>query len=248
MSRPHPKAEPHGALREVLPGIHLVQGSLRFGPARFSRNMVVVERGGELVLLNSVRLDAAGLAALDALGRVTDVVRLAGSHGRDDPFYKERYGATVWDMAGMRYFEGVDHTKGATYFESDHQLGGEECPPLPGSRLFHFGTALPESAVLLPHHGGTLVPGDSLQNWGDPKKHFNLPGRIAFGMMGFVGPFRFGKGWVDLCKPDPERFRALIDLGWDNLLPAHGDLVIGGAADRYRPTLAAYEATGACGV
>ena len=55
-----------------------------------------------MILVNSVRLDVAGLAALEALGRVTDVIRLAGNHGMDDPFYKDRYGAKVWAVRGQR--------------------------------------------------------------------------------------------------------------------------------------------------
>jgi len=240
MARPPTPAQPHGALREVLPGVHLVRGTMAFGPARFSRNMTVVQRGGDLVLVNSVRLDEAGLAALDALGRVTDVVRLAGAHGADDPFYKERYGATVWDMAGQRYFEGSNFKTGATYFRSDHAVEGPELACLPEGRLHHFDTAPQESLLLLPHAGGTLVAGDSLQNWGDPARHFNLVARIGFTLAGFVGPYRLGKGWVKLLKPAPEAVRAVLDLRFENLLPAHGDPVIGGAKEKYRPAIEAY--------
>ena len=37
---------------------------------------------GALTLVNSVRLDDAGLAALDALGKVTNVVRLGAMRSR----------------------------------------------------------------------------------------------------------------------------------------------------------------------
>ena len=241
MSRVVP-AEPHGLLREVIPGLHMVQGSMCFGPARFSRNMVVVQRGDELVLVNSVRLSDSGLAALDALGRVTDVLRLAGAHGRDDPFYKERYGATVWAMAGQRYFEGVRWDQGETYFVADQTLDGAAFPPLPDGRLFHLGTTPPEAVLLLPQAGGTLIAGDAMQNWGRPREHFNLPGRIAFWLMGFVGPCRLGRGWLDNCEPDPERLRALLELPFENVLPAHGDPVMGDAPARYRPAVEAYAA------
>jgi hypothetical protein len=215
---------------------------MRFGPARFSRNMVVVVRGRDLVLVNSVRLDARGLATLDALGTVTDVVRLAGGHGRDDPFYKQRYDATVWDMAGQRYFEGVRWDRGATYFTSDVAVEGEALPPLPEGRLFHMGTTPAEALLLLPHAGGTLVSGDVLHNWGDPTRHFNGPGRLLFRLMGFVGPHRLGKGWLDICKPPPETLRALLALPFVNVLPAHGDPVLGDALARYRPAVEAYAA------
>ena len=74
VARPHPPALPHGAIREVLPGIHFVTGTVRMTtpPIGFSRNMTIVREGERLVLVNCVRLDEAGLAALDALGKVTD--------------------------------------------------------------------------------------------------------------------------------------------------------------------------------
>lgn len=237
--------EPHGPLEEVLPGLHLVRGSIRVGPARFSRNMVVVVREGVLTLVNTVRLDDAGLAQLDALGEVRHTLRLAGGHGRDDPFYKQRYGAHVWDLADMRYFEGVDPRKGATYFASDTQLDGDTFPPLPGARIFHFGTTPGEGALLLPEHGGTLIPGDALHNWVAGRGHFNWVARLGFGLLGFVGPHRFGKGWLDLCKPDPARLLAVLDTGFANILPAHGDLTLGGAAECYGPAMAAYAQTAA---
>ena len=62
----------------MLPGVWMVTGSMSIGPTTFSRNMQVLKQGDELVLVNTVRLDDAGLEALDALGRVTHVVRLAG--------------------------------------------------------------------------------------------------------------------------------------------------------------------------
>jgi len=91
-----PPAQPHGALREVFPDVFFVTGTAGLPgplPVRFSRNMTVVRAGERLTLINSVRLSEEGLRALDALGKVTDVLRLAGFHGMDDPFYKDRYGA-----------------------------------------------------------------------------------------------------------------------------------------------------------
>jgi hypothetical protein len=237
-------AQPHGELREVLPGLHIVQGTMGIGPLRISRNMVVVVRGGDLVLVNSVRLDDAGLAALDALGRVTDVVRLAGGHGCDDPFYKHRYGATVWAMSGQRYFEGINPHRGATYFHPDHALEGDTLPPLPDGRLYRFGTDPEEALLRLPHAGGTVISGDVLQNWAHARGHFNLPGRLVFGLMGFIGPHRIGRGWLDLCKPDPARVRGILDLPFAHVLPAHGDPVLGDAAARYRAAVEAYAGTG----
>jgi len=213
---------------------------MRMGAATLSRNMTVVRRGDDLVLVNSVRLDDQGLAELERLGKVTDVIRLAGGHGSDDPFYKQRYDATIWDVAGQRYFEGVDFNKGRTYFHSDHALDGEKVPPLPGAQLFRFSTEPPEGLVLLPHEGGTLLSGDVLHNWASGRGHFNWVGRVGFRVMGFIGPHKVGKGWLDLCKPDSAELQSLLELPFVNVIPAHGDVVLGNAPAKYRPAVAAY--------
>ncbi|WP_236860682.1 hypothetical protein [Candidatus Reidiella endopervernicosa] len=78
---------------------------------KFSRNMTVVRDGERLVVVNSVRLTDEGMAALDKLGKVTDVVRLGSLHGRDDPFYVDRYGAEYWMMPGMEHETGLKATQ-----------------------------------------------------------------------------------------------------------------------------------------
>jgi len=231
--------EPHGPLREVLPGVHLVQGSMRFGPARFSRNMVAIEQPDGLVLVNSVRLSEEGLAQLDALGPVRHVIRLAGSHGRDDPFYKQRYGCTMWAAEGHRYHTGLDPDKGTIYFHADEYLTGPEVPPLPGATLRLLPARLLEAVILLPHEGGTLLVGDVLQNWYPGADHFNWFGHLMFRIFGFVGSHRIGKGWIDNADPDLHAVRGLLDVPFENLLPAHGHPVIGGALEAYRPAIEA---------
>lgn len=82
--RPFPAAMLHDELRELLPGMYLVAGIVGMPgplPVRFSRNMTVVREGDRLALVNTVRLDEAGLTALDAFVKVTDGVRLAANRG-----------------------------------------------------------------------------------------------------------------------------------------------------------------------
>ena len=148
-TRPFPPALPHGELREVLPNTFLVTGTVRLPgamPVRFSRNMTVVRDGERLVLVNSVRLDEAGLAALDRLGKVTDVVRLAGFHGMDDPFYKDRYGAKVWALRGQRYTSGFA-PGGEPYFAPDVEMDARTTLPLEGARLYVIDATHPRSAL-----------------------------------------------------------------------------------------------------
>lgn len=103
----YPEPLPHGELTQVLDNIYLVTGSVamkvphpKWGPLTmtFSRNMLVIKQGGELILINSVRLNDKGIAQLDELGDVKHVIRLAAFHGFDDPYYKETFGATLWSV------------------------------------------------------------------------------------------------------------------------------------------------------
>ncbi|RJG36133.1 hypothetical protein [Motilimonas pumila] len=70
--------QPHGHVKRLFKDIYMVTGSVamklphpKIGPLtlRFSRNMVIIKQGGELTLINSVRLNGQGLAQLDALGK-----------------------------------------------------------------------------------------------------------------------------------------------------------------------------------
>jgi hypothetical protein len=236
-TRPHPPAQKHGDLREVLPGLHFVTGTVTMPgplPVRFSRNMTVVRRGERLVLVNSVRLDESGLAALDKLGKVTDVVRLAANHGIDDPFYAERYGAQVWVVKGQRYTAGFNTSSPKTYFSPHHEMDATTALPIDAAKLFVFDSKPPEGILLLAEHGGVAISGDCLQHWAQPDEYFSWLGRTMMKMMGFVKPHNIGPGWLKQCTPPKEQLRAVLDLPFANVLPAHGAPVVGEAREHYR--------------
>lgn len=237
--RPHPPARPHGALQEVLPGLFFVTGTVAMPgpvPMRFSQAMTVVKEGDRLVLVNSVRLDEAGLAALDALGKVTDVIRLAAFHGAADPFYRERYQAKVWAAAGAPYMPGFD-PKAEPYFEPDVRFTAETPLPIAGARVHLFGSNPPEALLHLPLHGGTVVSGDALQNMA-PDAYWNWFGSVVMRLMGFIRPHNVGPGWLRQTKPPAADLKAVLALPpFANVLPAHGTPVLGGALEKYRPAL-----------
>lgn len=80
--------------------------------------MVVLRQDGDLTLVNRVRLDGDGEAALTALGTVRHAVRLGAFHGMDDAYVVDHLGAEFWCQAGSDRFprpvpthafdEGVD--------------------------------------------------------------------------------------------------------------------------------------------
>ena len=145
-------ALPHGRLEEVFPDVFFVTGMIKTvlldAPWQFSRNMTVVRHGDTLTLINSIRLDDAGLAALDALGRVANVVKIGSWHGRDDPFYKARYRAKFWAPSGVVHHKGL---------VADHELCPEGEMPFAGCTLFAFRTSKqPECILRIDRAGGIL--------------------------------------------------------------------------------------------
>ncbi len=236
--RPFPAALKHGALAELLPGVHFVAGTMKMaGPVRFSRNMTVVQQGSRLVLVNSVRLDDAGLAALDKLGKVTDVIRLAANHGMDDPFYADRYGAKVWAVKGQRYVAGFKLDSPTTYFEPHVEMTRDTELPIGGAKLVMIDSTPAEGMILMPEHGGVMISGDCLQNWAAPDEHFSFVARGLMRMMGFIKPHNIGPGWYKQCKPPKDQLRAILGHTFANVVPAHGTPVIGNAAELYRPAI-----------
>jgi hypothetical protein len=213
-----PPALPHGALEEVFPDVYFVAGTMQTvlmgADWQFSRNMTVVRDAGALTLINSVRLDDAGLAQLEALGRVANVVKIGALHGRDDAFYKTRYGAALWAPAGMQHEHGLT---------ADRALvpGGEM--PFAGCSVFDFRTTrLPECILRIDRDGGILVACDSLQNWLAPDDFFSDASRGTMTEMGFFQPSNLGPLWMQLNEPQAEDFVRLRELPFRHALCGHG--------------------------
>lgn len=236
----HAPVLPHGALQELLPGVHFVTGTIEMKAPltiRFSRAMTVIQEEERLVLVNSVRLDEAGLAALEKLGRVTDVIRIAAFHGMDDAFYAERYGAKVWAMRGHTYVRGFSTDPSKAYFQANEQIDADTPLPLRGARLYVIGSTPPEGILLLDRDGGVAITGDSLQNWASADAYFNTAGSWMMKLMGFIKPCNVGPGWYKQAKPPLADMRGILDLPFDKVIPSHGSPVLSGAREAYRPAI-----------
>jgi hypothetical protein len=217
MSEYHP-VMPHGPSQEVFPDVFHVTGTMRaefFGSMwQFNRNMTIVRDRGRLTLINTVRLDAAGLAALEALGTVTNVVRIGDMHGVDDRFYVDRYGAQFWAMPGMRIGEGLT---------VDHALveGGEM--PFADCSMFTFRTTQrPECILRLDREGGIMIACDSLQNWVAPDELFDDETVGKMKEMGFFTATSLGLAWLHESQPQAEDFVRLKQVPFRHALCGHG--------------------------
>ncbi|NQV21759.1 MAG: hypothetical protein HQ511_10125 [Rhodospirillales bacterium] len=178
--------------------------------------MVILRHGDELTVINSVRLDAEGEAALDALGKVSHVMKI-GFHGMDDAYYVDRYNAKMWTLgdAGTAPGDGL--------LAEDTQL------PFPGARVFMFKqTVVPEAAILVERQGGLLITCDSVQHW-VPKDVMSPAAKIITRLIGFQHPAQIGPPWRKKQTPPngslKSDFERLADLPFQRLIGGHGGLL-----------------------
>lgn len=237
----HAPASPHAELEELFEGVWFVRGGVKMPmriPMKIGRSMTVVRGDDGLTLFNSMRLSEEGLTQLDSLGEVKHVVRLAGFHGRDDGFYRDRYGAKIHAVEGHRYVRGMDIKKDAPYLEPDEWVTEESSLPIADARLKVFATSDPPEAVcLIERHGGIVVAGDSLQHSPKPDEFFNWPAKIMMKRFGFFKPYNVGPGWLQFARPTASDVRSILDLEFEHVLPGHGAAVVGDAKNKYRPVI-----------
>jgi hypothetical protein len=214
-----PEQLPHGEINEVFPDVFFVLGQSKFenqgNKFQFSRSMTVIRDGESLTLVNTMRLDDKGLQALDRLGNVENIVRLAANHGRDDAFYSDRYDAPVWALDGVQADRPVK--KQAT-------LAAGDAGPVKEATTLVFESIAAAEAVLCVHRsGGILIAGDSLQNMTGRNEFFDDATAEALEKGGFFKRGNIGPAWRANLQPDRADFDRILALEFSHLLPGHGD-------------------------
>jgi hypothetical protein len=191
--------------------------------------MTIIRDGDSLTLVNTIRLDKNGLARLDRLGTVKNIVKLGSFHGRDDAFYLDRYGATLWAPAEMEHERGV---------KTGADLAPGQPGPCPDALVFSFETSsVPEVILCLERQGGILVSCDSLQNWDGPDVYFDEASAVMLEKQGFFQPANIGPGWRNAAKPERSDFTRLIELKFRHLLSAHGKPLLNDAHQAVSATI-----------
>jgi hypothetical protein len=222
---PYPSVCPHDPIEQIADDVFMCRGSVKLNPIlRITRNMAIVRHGGELTLINPLRMNDAELARLDALGEVKHLVRMGAFHGQDDPFYMDRYRPRFWSQAG-----------GTTYSEPkiDEVIDDTTTLPFPDAKVRCFKETLqPESVILLTRGKGLLLTTDGLQHYGDYTNN-NLPARILMPRIGFPQRMIVGPFWMKLMTPEggslKSEFDEILKLEFDALLSAHGTFLATGA-------------------
>ena len=215
MAEKFPEVQPHGALEKIVDDVWYLTGSVAFKPlVRLPRNMVVIRHESELTLVNSVRLDAEGEAALLALGKITRVMKI-GFHGMDDAYYVARFGAKYWSVS--------PDSDAVTKIDENTVL------PFPDARVFMFKqTNRPEAAILIERDGGLLITCDSVQHW-VPKKVMSPLAKVLTRFIGFQKSAQIGPPWRKVMTPEGGSLRTdferLAGLKFSRLIGGHGGLL-----------------------
>jgi len=92
-----PEAECHDSIMEIVPDVFIARTTVPFHPSlQITRTMAIIRHEDELTLVNPVRLTARLEEDLKRLGRIRCLLRLGIFHGRDDAYYKKKFGAELW--------------------------------------------------------------------------------------------------------------------------------------------------------
>ncbi|WP_372874683.1 hypothetical protein [Pseudomonas sp.] len=187
--------------------------------------MVILQSGPELTLINPVRMNEEGLAALDLLGKVSKIIRLGDFHGLDDEFYLNRYKCAFWAQQDQETYKSPSPTK---------IINSSTTGPISNSEFFIFETAIfPEAALLIKEHK-LLITTDSIQYHSD-WSYFSRLTKFAFKLLGFKTGLNIGGPWLKRVTPKGKTlkndFEALLALDFDAIIAGHGALTKNGAKE-----------------
>jgi hypothetical protein len=224
---------PHSEIKEVFPNIFYVMGTnitthndIEF---QHSRNMIIIRDEGKLSLINTVRLDDKGLAELDALGKVENIIRIGAFHGRDDAFYIDRYHAKLWALPRMQHHNNR---------LADVLLAPNGIMPFTGCALFIFETSeYPEGILHIAKEDGILVTCDSIKNWVSADPFFSTASAKLYQEQGFFGIATISNVWKEATKVQSSDFVRLKSLKFKHLLGAHGEPLLNYAYDAIALTI-----------
>jgi hypothetical protein len=202
---------------------------------RIGRTMTVIDTGDGLAVINPVRLDEAGEAELEKLGKVKYFVKVSDSHSHDDGYYVHHFNAQVWALDGAKL-------RG---FSDDKRLGPDT--PFEGAVVIEYpgASAWRECALLVKNGGGTLVTCDAVQNCVDAEG-CSFVARTMMPMLGFKGGVIVPKMWRKYQKLSGSAvattLEGVTEHSFANLIAGHGPAAIGGADAAVRAAVTAASA------
>ncbi len=204
----------------------MLHASIKMGPGmRMNRNMIILQSGQELILINPVRMSEEGFAALDLLGKVSKIIRLGDFHGLDDEFYLSRYKCGFWAQQGQETYKSPSPTK---------VINSSTAGPIKNSEFFIFESAIFPEAVLFIKEHKLLITTDSIQYHSD-WSYFSWFTKLAFKLLGFKAGLNIGGPWLRRVTPKGETlkkdFEVILTLDFEAIIAAHGALIENGAKE-----------------
>lgn len=209
-----PKVLSHGEIVKVIDDVFIVLGTnivMHEGiRIQTSRTMTIIREENDLTLINSIRLNESGLAALQKLGRIKNIVRLGAFHGRDDAFYQKILQAKLWAFPTMGFGHGE-----VLDFDLSKDL------PLKNSQIIEFKTTkFKEALLLIEKSQRILISCDSIKNWQTKDPYFSDE---TWAMMtSSIGPAKIDKIWLQAMMPSLSEIKAIGDEDFSILISAHG--------------------------
>jgi len=220
---------PHGPLKEIMPGLWQVTGSLPHGP--LPRNMVIWRMSdGKLLVHSVIALDEQTMAVLSRIGEPTVMIVPNGMHRLDAAVFKDRFPGirTIAPSASLekvREVVPVDAT-----CEEFLTAIGIVVHAIPGLRPFELCYQIP-----IESGGHALVFTDSLFNLTDLRGFYGALLRVL-GSSGFFGMTRIGK-WM-LLRNKTAFATWLREMAAQSGLRAvfvgHGDCILDGCSQKLR--------------
>jgi hypothetical protein len=218
----YPEPQPHGEIRQLLPDLFFVPGTVKLAPAvTINRNMAIVRWQEELILVNPIRLRPAQEEKLQDLGRIAHAVRLGYHHGQDDLYYRDHFDLTFWRQTGSNFYPP----------SADRLVRDGGICPIPGSRFVELRySRYPEAFWWLPFNDGLLLGCDALQYWGK-WSGCSWFGRNLLRLSGMRSGMQVPPAWRTRMTPEgrdqrcwlQEDFERLLQLPFLHFLAAHGE-------------------------
>ena len=221
------KVLPHGKLEKLFENIWFMKGQVKMSmpPLKISKTMTVIKnpQTNDLTIINAMPLDGKGLEQLKSLGNVKNTLRIGGYHGRDDNFYKEMFGCTVYALKGHVYAKDfkdacIETEKG--YFQADILLDEQSELPIPNACLKFIKSSHPVEAILhINQDNGILITADALHNMPAPDEFVGFGAKLVTKKMGFYKPYNVGPGWYKFATPSAKEVNSILDWNFEHVLP-----------------------------
>ena len=183
--------------------------------------IVITDADGRIEYVNPSFTRLTGWPAAEVLGMNPRILK---SGVQDDAFYRDRYGAPLWALPGVRHEHGA---------RADMILEPGRSAPFENASAFAFETSrAPEAALHVDRHGGVLLTCDSVQNWGAADRFFSPACAKIFKAQGLFQPTNISHVWRDATGVRAMDFARLLERSFRHLISAHGPPILGDAHAR----------------